>query len=147
HPCTLDRKAPGRDPLIRRQGRITLNDSDTVEWDIELLGGDLRYCGLDPGSEVDVAAVDRYLAVLADRDERLDISERHWLRNCGGAGRRRMKGALKRKRDDKHSACLQEAATIDCIFQHRWSPTTSCWRRVLLRGQRAGGFRSDRGWP
>ena len=40
HPRTLDRKAPRCDPLIRRQGRITLNDSDAAEWDIEFLGGD-----------------------------------------------------------------------------------------------------------
>jgi hypothetical protein len=105
----LDRLAPRRRALVGRAPGVALDHVDLRDVDVQLVGGDLRLRGREPGAELDLPDEDRHAAVLADRDPRVDqlvVDDR--AGGDGAAGGRRAQPERQAERDDEGAASLEE---------------------------------------
>jgi len=105
------------EPLVGGGGGVAHHHGDGVERHFQFLGGDLRHRGLGAGAQVDLADVDRDLAVAVQHQEGVDQVLGHGLgRGQGGGGSGREAGLGAEADDEGGAGGLQQAAAGDLEF-------------------------------
>jgi hypothetical protein len=116
--------APGR-ALGRRERGVALDHLDRAKWHVELLGGHLRERGAHAGAEIDLAAIERALALGVDGEERIDLGERQRFSRGGRALREYgIELAGEREADDQRAAALEDVAAGRNEMFHGFLPLT-----------------------
>jgi hypothetical protein len=111
------RVAAGAVSLLDRTPGVRDHELDRVEWDVELVGGDLQRCGADALAELLLAGEDRRRAVAGDREPRVELA-RVDVGRSDREGRGRRPGlacdaAEQREADDERPGSLQELITVE----------------------------------
>ncbi len=105
-----------------------MDELDPAERHVELVGDDLRQRSCDPGPEIDLAAIERYLAGGIDREKGINLGEGEGL---GFLGQRFTDRAGKGEADDERAAALEHIASRS-VYRHDRLPHAPAARMTAL---------------